>query len=117
MNVVVRVRPGDDAIATTRKRKDAGTAIDCNPKGASRISLSAGRSGSHSFEFDWVLGPDATQFDTWARCCVPLLDAVLQVWPACLLIASVSHPTPGIQQHALCLRADRRRQGAHKRAD
>lgn len=87
MRIIVRVRPDDPAIDTKRTARRispvrAKSNLVCDPRVGDRIAI--GGDGTESFVYDVVLGQDSTQFDAYAHCGEPLLDALLEGYNASL---------------------------------
>jgi hypothetical protein len=89
MKVVVRSRPGDGQIGSSRnvdpRCASVEDAVSCNPKTGTRLSLDV-RGAKQKFDssFDAVLGPESTQFDAFAECGQPVLDSLFDGYNASL---------------------------------
>jgi len=84
MRVCVRIRPDDSQIDTkrhsTQQRPAAGvthSGLECEAKVGRSVAVNRGAK-QERFSFDAVLGPQSTQFDVYAHCGEPLLDAVME---------------------------------------
>eukprot|EP00966_Prymnesium_polylepis_P298935 6907431-Prymnesium_polylepis.1 len=73
MRVVVRLRPSKDSAVTCEAH--VGTNISTTSKDGSK---------AESYEFDAVLGLDATQREAYFTCGLPMLEAALDGQRACL---------------------------------
>lgn len=69
MRVVVRLRPSPDSVVT------------CDPHVGTRIVT---RNAPEGYEFDAVLGVEATQREAFLMCGLPMLEAALDGQRACL---------------------------------
>jgi len=82
MEVIVKVRPDDEEIATSRnpgsknKASHKHTGCTCEAIAGDSISIDRG-DDRFSFKFGTVLGPASTQRDTFLHCGQPLLEAYL----------------------------------------